>query len=57
MATRKVQTTGQSFRLIPEFREEIDVRKLCQALIIAAREKSENKADIDRKKDTEDADI
>lgn len=57
MATRKVQTTGQNFRLIPEFREEIDVRKLCQALIIAAREKSESKADIDRKKDAEDADI
>lgn len=39
MAEKKIQSTGQSFRLIPKFRDEIDVRKICQALIMTAKDK------------------
>ena len=53
MATRKVQSTGQSFTLIPEFRDEIDVRKLCQALILAAKEKRKNAEHTDNAGKTE----
>ena len=38
MAEKKIQSTGQSFRLIPEYRDEIDVRKICQALIMTAKD-------------------
>lgn len=51
MAQKKIQSTGQSFTLIPEFREEIDARKLCHALILAAKEKRKNAEHTDSKKD------
>lgn len=38
MAEKKIQSTGQSFRLIPKYRDEIDVRKICQALIMTAKD-------------------
>ena len=37
MAEKKIQSTGQSFRLIPKYRDEIDIRKICQALIMTAK--------------------
>ncbi|MDY6212367.1 hypothetical protein [Hornefia butyriciproducens] len=38
MAEKKIQSTGQSFRLIPKYRDEIDVRKICQMLIMTAKD-------------------
>lgn len=32
----------KSFRVIPEYREQIDVNKLCKVLIFAAREMAGN---------------
>lgn len=52
---QKLQT-AQSFRLIPKYRDEIDVRKICQALILAAKDMPGKTADTDEKKDAEDAD-
>jgi len=45
MSGKKIQTTGQSFRLIPVYRDEIDVRKLCQVLIMAAKDKARRSND------------
>ncbi len=45
-----MQTT-QSFRLIPKYRDKIDVHKICQALIIAAKDMPGKTADPDEKKD------
>ena len=45
MAEKKIQSTNQDFRLIPVYRDEIDVRKLCQVLVMAAREKSRKAVD------------
>lgn len=35
---RREPKVDKSFRVIPEYREQIDVNKLCKVLIFAARE-------------------
>lgn len=39
MEKQKKQHVAQSFRLIPEYRDKIDIHKICQALIMTAKDK------------------
>jgi hypothetical protein len=39
MGKQEKQKATQAFRLIPEYREKIDIHKICQALIMTAKDK------------------
>ena len=39
---KRESKVDKSFRVIPEYRNEVDVNKLCKVLIFAAREMSGN---------------
>ena len=41
MPRRKQPKVKQEVRLIPEYREQINVHRLCQAVLLAAREAAE----------------
>ena len=48
MGKQKKQKETQTFRLIPEHRDRIDIHKICQALIMTAKDKpgkAENASD------------
>ena len=52
MRTTNKLKVKRDIRVIPEFKEQIDVHKLCKALILAAKEnaqKSENPCNTDSK--------
>lgn len=48
MGKQKKQNETQAFRLIPEYRDKIDIHKICHALIMTAKDKpgkAENASD------------
>ncbi len=47
---QKKTEAEKPLRVIPEYREEIDVKKICKALIMAARDMAEQ-SENERKKD------
>lgn len=44
MPRRRQLTVKQEVRIIPEYREQINVHRLCQAVLLAAREVTEKDA-------------
>ena len=44
MPRRKQPKVKQEVRIIPEYREQINVHRLCQAVLLAAREAAEKDA-------------
>lgn len=51
MGKQKEQKYTQAFRLIPEYRDKIDIHKICQALIMTAKDKP-GKAETSTNKET-----